>query len=140
LKHSVGFAAGASFFLYKPIDKNRLLKLVPATQGSMEQERRRTRRVPIQSKVSLQFGAGELLGETDDVSMGGLLVHASRVLPLGSSLRMRLQLSPCMEPIKAAGSVVRILNGNQMGIQLNRLALLESERLQEFLLHSIPNA
>jgi hypothetical protein len=132
--------AGASFFPYKPIHKNRLLKLVRGTLGSMEQERRRTRRVPIQSNVSLQFGAEELLGETVDVSTGGLLVHASRVLPLGSSLRMRLQLSPRMEPIKAAGSVVRILNGNQMGIQLNRLALLESERLQEFLLHSIPNA
>ncbi len=33
---SVGFAAGASFFLYKPIDKDRLLKLVRATQGAME--------------------------------------------------------------------------------------------------------
>jgi two-component system chemotaxis response regulator CheY len=136
---SVGFAAGASFFLYKPIDKDRLLKLVRATQGTMEQERRRTRRVPIQSKVSLQFGAEELEGKTIDVGMGGLLVHASRVLPLGSSLRMNLQLSPRMEPIAAGGSVVRILNGNQMGIQLNQLALSESERLQEFLLRSIPN-
>jgi two-component system chemotaxis response regulator CheY len=136
---SVGFAAGASFFLYKPIDKNRLLKLVRATQGTIEQERRRTRRVPIQSKVSLQFVAEELEGKTIDVGMGGLLVHASRVLPLGSSLRMNLQLSPRMEPIAAAGSVVRILNGNQMGIQLNQLALSESERLQEFLLRSIPN-
>ena len=44
---SVGFAASASFFLYKPIDKDRLLKLVRATQGAMEHERRRTRRVPI---------------------------------------------------------------------------------------------
>jgi two-component system chemotaxis response regulator CheY len=136
---SVGFAAGASFFLYKPIDKDRLLTRVRATQGTMEQERRRTRRVPIQSKVSLQFGAEELEGKTIDVGMGGLLVHASRVLPLGSSLRMNLQLSPRMEPIAAAGSVVRILNGNQMGIQLNQLALSESERLQEFLLRSIPN-
>jgi two-component system chemotaxis response regulator CheY len=137
---SVGFAAGASFFLYKPIDKDRLLKLVRATQGSMEHERRRTRRVPIQSKVSLQFGTAELLGETVDASMGGLLVHASRVLPLGSALRMRLQLSPRMAPIVAAGSVVRILKGTHMGIQLNQLALSESDSLQEFLLHSIPNA
>ncbi len=137
---SVGFAAGASFFLYKPIDKDRLLKLVRATQGAMEHERRRTRRVPIQSKVSLQFGAEKLEGETVDVSMGGLLVHASRILPLGSALRMSLQLSPRMAPIQAAGSVVRILNGTQMGIQLNQLAHSESNRLQEFLLHAIPNS
>jgi DNA-binding response OmpR family regulator len=39
---SIGFAAGANFFIYKPIDTNRLRKLVYATQGNMEHERRRT--------------------------------------------------------------------------------------------------
>jgi DNA-binding response OmpR family regulator len=135
---SVGFAAGASFFLYKPIDKDRLLKLVRATQGAMEHERRRTRRVPIQSKVRLKLGEEELEGETVDVSMGGLLVRAPRIAPLGSSLRMSLHLSQRMRPIVAAGSVVRILGGNQMGIQLDQLPLPDSEKLQEFLLHSIP--
>ena len=67
-------------------------------------------------------------------------MHASRILPLGSALRMSLQLSPRMAPIQAAGSVVRILNGTQMGIQLNQLAHSESNRLQEFLLHAIPNS
>jgi DNA-binding response OmpR family regulator len=33
---SVGFAAGANFFIYKPIDQDRLRKLVRATQGNME--------------------------------------------------------------------------------------------------------
>jgi DNA-binding response OmpR family regulator len=90
---SVGFAAGATFFLYKPIDKDRLLKLVRATQGTTEHERRRTRRVPIQSKVRLKFGEAEMEGETIDVSMSGLLVRAPRIAPIGSSLRMSLHLS-----------------------------------------------
>jgi DNA-binding response OmpR family regulator len=135
---SVGFAAGASFFLYKPIDKDRLLKLVRATQGAMEHERRRTRRVPIQSKVRLKLGDEEFEGETVDVSMSGLLVRAPRVAPIGSALRMSLHLSQRMRPIAAAGSVVRILGGNQMGIQLDQLNLQDSDRLQEFLLHSLP--
>jgi hypothetical protein len=50
-----------------------------------------------------------------------------------------LWLSPRMAPIQAAGSVASIHNGTQMGIQLNQLALSESNRLQEFLLRSIPN-
>ena len=135
---SVGFAAGASFFLYKPIDKDRLLKLVRATQGAMEHERRRTRRVPIQSKVRLKLGEEEFEGETVDVSMSGLLVRAPRIAPPGSSLRMSLHLSQRMRPIVAAGSVVRIVGGNQMGIQLDQLNFRDSDRLQEFLLHSIP--
>src|SRR5258708_6169014 len=52
---AVGFAAGASFFLYKPIDKGRLLKLVQATQGPIEHDRRRTPPVPLHSKVRLKF-------------------------------------------------------------------------------------
>lgn len=88
---SVAHAAGARFFLYKPIDKDRLLKLVRATQGVMEQERRRTRRVPIQSKVRLKFGEEEFEGETLDVSMSSLLVRASRTAPVGSSLQMSLR-------------------------------------------------
>lgn len=135
---SVGFAAGASFFFYKPIDKDRLLKLVRATQGAMENERRRTRRVPIQSKVRLKFGHEESEGETIDVSMSGLLVRAPRIVPVGSSLRMSLQLSQQMRPIVAAGSVVRIQGGNLMGIQLDQLTFADSEKMQEFLLHLIP--
>src|SRR5260370_7978855 len=119
----VGLAAGASFFLYKPIDKSRLLKLVQATQGTMEHERRRTRRVPLRSKVRLKFGEEELEGESIDVSMTGLLVRAPRIAPIGSSLRMSLHLAPRMRPIVAAGSVVPILAGNQMGIQLHPLTL-----------------
>jgi len=135
---SVGFAAGASFFLYKPSDKDRLLKLVRATQGAMEPERRRTRRVPLQSKALLRFGGEELEGETINVGMSGLLVQAPRVAPVGSSLRMSLHLSQRMRPIAAGGSVVRIHGGNQTGIQLHQLTLPDSERLQEFLLHLIP--
>lgn len=135
---SVGFAAGATFFLYKPIDKDRLLKLVRATQGAMDHEQRRTRRVPIHSKVRLKFGEEEFEGETVDVSMSGLLVRAPRVAPIGSALRMSLHLSQRMRPIVTAGSVVRILGGNRMGIQLDQLTLSDSEKWQEFLLHSIP--
>jgi two-component system, chemotaxis family, chemotaxis protein CheY len=135
---SVGFAAGASFFLYKPIDKDRLLKLVRATQGTMERERRRTRRVHTQSKVHLNIGAEEWEGETIDVSMSGLLVKAPRVVPAGSSLCLRLQAAQRTRPIMLAGSVVRIHRGSQMGIQLNKMTLSESDRMQEYLLPLIP--
>ena len=135
---SIGFEAGASFFLYKPIDKDRLLKLVRAIQGTLENETRRTRRVAVQCKVRLKHGLEELEGKTVDISLGGILVKAHRTLPTGSSVQMALHLSPRMRPIVAVGSVVRVLGGNQMGIQLNQLALAESERLQEFLLPMIP--
>lgn len=131
---SIGFEAGANFFLYKPIDRDRLLKLVRATQGAMENDRRRTRRVPLQSRVQLRFGREDLAGETIDLSPTGVLVKARRILPAGSPVRLSLHLSGRMRSVVATGSVVRILGGSQMGIQFDRLNLTESERLQEFLL------
>jgi len=135
---SQGFAAGASFFLYKPVDKERLLKLIRATQGRMDHERRQTRRVPLQSKVKLRFGFEELLCEMVDVSLNGILVTGCRMLPAGSLVQVSVELSHTMKPIMGAGSVVRILGGSQMGIHLDRLPVGESERLQEFLLPMIP--
>jgi hypothetical protein len=44
-----------------------------------------------------------------------------------------------MKPVVGAGSAVRVFGGNQIGIQLDRLAIAESERLQEFLLPLIPS-
>jgi DNA-binding response OmpR family regulator len=136
---SRGFQAGASFFLYKPFDKDRLHKLVRATQGNMEHERRRTRRVPVQSRVRLRNNGQEIEGETLDVSMEGVLVKAPRTFPVGSSVDVCLHLSKSMRPIVGVGSVVRLLGGNQMGIHLGRLTLAESQRLQELLLPMIPN-
>ena len=135
---SQGFEAGASFFLYKPIDKVRLLRLIRATQRQSGHERRQTRRVPLCSKVRLRFGYEEMLCETVDVSLNGILVKGPRTIPLGSPVHVSMDLSQKMKPLVGAGSVVRIAGGNQMGIHLDRLPVEESERLQEFLLPMIP--
>ena len=104
---SIGFEAGASFFLYKPIDKGRLLKLIRATQGSMEGATRRTRRVAFQSKVRLRCPAEELEAETVDISLTGVLVKAQHTFPVGSPVNVALSLSQRMRPIVGVGSVVR---------------------------------
>ena len=131
---SQGFEAGASFFLYKPIDKKRLVALVRAMQGAIEQERRRFRRVPLQSKVRIGFDKEEWECETIDVSLNGMLISAPVSLPPGSPVRIALYFSPNVKPVVGQGIVARLLGGNRMGIQLNHLTVAESARLQEFLL------
>jgi DNA-binding response OmpR family regulator len=135
---SQAFEAGASFFVYKPVDKARLLRLVRATQQQSGVERRQTRRVPLQTRVRLRFGAEEMLCDTVDVSLNGILVRAPRTLPAGSPVHISMNLSERMKPLIGAGSVRRIIGANQMGIALDRLPVGESERLQEFLLPMIP--
>jgi len=136
---SFGFEAGANFFLYKPIEREALLKLIRVIQGQNEYTRRRTRRVEVKSKVQLRHGSYECQGETVDISPSGILVTADHLFPMGSSVHVSLQLSQRTRPIVGTGSVVRLANGNQMAIQMDRLSVAESERLQEFLLPLVTN-
>jgi two-component system chemotaxis response regulator CheY len=131
---SQGFAAGASVFLYKPIDRERLLNLVRATQSAVEHEMRRFRRVALCAKVRLGFRKGDVDGETIDVSLNGLLVKAQIDVPARSPVDVCLYLAPGIQPLVGSGLVIRILAANRIGIQLNPLPLTESGKLQEFLL------
>jgi DNA-binding response OmpR family regulator len=131
---SRGFAAGAQFFLYKPIDKMRLLRLVRATHGAIEHERRRFRRVSIQTRVRLQVRDVELDGQTIDLSLNGMLVQANGSCAPDSQVRVSLFVPNDAKPITCTGSVVRSLSGNRLGIQLNQLPFVEGSRLQDFLL------
>jgi PilZ domain len=112
------------------------VKLVRATQGAIEHERRRT----LRSRVKLRMGEQEIDGETVDVSMEGVLVKAARAVPIGSSVDVSLHLSTGMKPVEGAGCVVRLTAANQKGIHLARLIPEESQRLQEFLLSMVPVA
>lgn len=131
---SEGFEAGASFFLYKPIDKGRLLQLIRASQGAIEQEKRRFRRIKHCAKVHLTSNRLEFDGETVDISMNGMLVKAAQCVPAGSAVGVKLDLMPGSKPFVGSGSVMRTFGENQMGIEFNLLSRAENGRLQELLL------
>lgn len=129
-----GFEAGANFFLYKPIDKARLLKLVRTTQGSIEQERRRFRRIPHTSRIHLKSETESVEAQTIDISLGGALVRSPRLLPAPSSVHVSLHLAHDSKPVVGLGSILRTITPDKMGVQFDRLSFAESARLQEFLL------
>jgi hypothetical protein len=123
--------------LYKPIDRGQLLKLLRATQGAVEQERRRFRRVAVQAKVRLTAEQQEWEGETVDVSLNGMLVRGQGKIPAGTAVQVTLFLSGDAKPIVGAGSVMRVHGEDLMGVYMNHLTLTESWRLQDFLLPMI---
>jgi hypothetical protein len=84
--------------------------------------------------VNIRFRGQEIEGETINVSMEGMLIRTPRMVPLGSSVEVCLQLSKMEKPIVGVGSVVRMHGREEMGIHLGRLTLEESQRLQEHLL------
>jgi two-component system chemotaxis response regulator CheY len=128
-----GFEAGASFMIYKPIDRTRLQRLVRLMQGVIENEIRRFRRVVVEVKTLIQSGGDEVQAATVDLSLNGALVRAERIFPRGSTVKINLFVAP-MQPVVGHGLVMRTVSDNQMGIQFDGLSFSESTRLQDFLL------
>ena len=131
---SLGFKAGASFFVYKPINKAHLMRLMRVTHGSIEYEKRRFRRISSQVKVRVKCGDRTAEGESINISLDGTLVRASCTYPRGSTVEVSLYLLAGADPVVGRGSIMRVGDDNQMGIQFEHLPIAESERLQDFLL------
>jgi len=55
------FAARVEFFLFKPVERNKLLKLIRVTEGPIERERRRFTRVRLRYRVSMESGHDRLV-------------------------------------------------------------------------------
>jgi len=128
------FEAGVEFFLFKPIERNKLLKLIRATEGSIERERRRFTRVRLRCKVLLESGNDRLEGTTLDLSLGGALVQSPRAFPSGTRVTVSLELEAGTASWRAEAKVARTVGMDCMGVEFENLGSKESSRLQEFLL------
>jgi CheY-like chemotaxis protein len=127
------FQAGASFFLFKPVDRHCILRLIRITGDSIQREARRFQRVRIRCQVSLEAGQERLSGWTLDLSLGGFFVQASRALSVGATARVSVELNPGTPPLCVTARVVRAPGDNCMGLQIENAGPHETNRLQEFL-------
>ncbi len=130
---SLGFNAGASFFVCMPMDTNRLTKLV-VNITAIENKARRFRRVALRMKVQLVSANAQVDGETVDISLGGMLVKVPRIFPKGAFVEVSLHLPSSTKPIVGLGTVTRTAGNDEMGIRIDRLTIEASSRLEEHLL------
>ena len=128
------FEAGVEFFLFKPVERSKLLRLIRATEGPIERERRRSTRVRLRCRVSMESGNDRIVGTTVDLSLGGLLVQSQHVFPPDTRVTVSLELETGKAPFRSNARVVRTVGTDCMGIQFENLAAKESRQLQEFLL------
>jgi hypothetical protein len=131
------FEVGVNFILFKPVDRQALLRLLRVTQGPIDRERRRFVRVSVQRRVSMKYGQEHVQGTTIDMSASGMLVKAARRIPMGSVVQIVLELDRDKPPLHGSARVVRLIGEDTMGLELETTAPADHERLQEFLLPHI---
>jgi CheY-like chemotaxis protein len=125
------FLTGATFFLQKPVDRNKLVRLLRTVRGSMVDNRRRYVRVPIQTDVQCQVGSRISRGRTWNLSQGGVQVEAGN-LRTGESVRLTFRLPGSATVIDVFGAVVWAEHERQ-GIQFTKMSTQNETEIQQFI-------
>ena len=124
------FAVGATFFLQKPVDRQKLSKLFRTVRGGMLENRRRSTRVPLRADVTCVVGSRTMNGVSWNLSHGGIQVEAGGLRPK-DAVRLSFRLPVSGIAIEAAGTVVW---GDQkrQGIQFTNVSAKNQEAIRQF--------
>jgi CheY-like chemotaxis protein len=131
---SRAFDAGANFFLFKPFDRGKLMRVLRAAHAPIEQERRKFQRVEVKLRALLVAGDDKVDGTTVDLSLKGMLVETKRVFPVGTQVKFRVDLAAGQKGVSGSGRVVRLAGPLRMGIEFDSVTGEDADRLQTFLL------
>jgi CheY-like chemotaxis protein len=125
------FSIGATFFLQKPVDRQKLNRLFRTVRGGMLENRRRYARVPIQTDVVCQVGDRALRGVTWNLSQGGMQVEVGD-LHLKDTVRLSFRLPVSGVSLEAAGTVVWAKE-NRLGIQFTNVSTQNEQSIRKFM-------
>jgi CheY-like chemotaxis protein len=125
------FSIGATFFLQKPIDRQKLNRLFRSARGGMLNNRRRYIRVPLKTNVRINIGAKLFAAVSWNLSEGGIQVEAK-----GLSLRDNVELSfslPASDISIEASGVVAWVGENRQGIQFTHVTSQSQQAISKFI-------
>ena len=124
------FTLGATFFLQKPVDRQKLGSLFRSVRGGLLENRRRHVRVPLQTAVICDVGPRKVHGVTWNLSLGGMQVEAGNLQP-GDTARLSFRLPVSDVNIDVAGTVVWVGEKRQ-GIQFTEVSAQSQQSIREF--------
>lgn len=113
------FASGATFYLQKPVDRQKLSNLYRTVRGSLYECRRRFVRVPLHTEVVCTVDSLPLKGVSWNLSQGGIQVEVEG-LKAGQTVRLTFRLPSSGAPIDATGTVIWVVD-NRQGIRFGHV-------------------
>ncbi len=125
------FSIGATFFLQKPVDRQKLTALFRTVRGTLFENRRRSARVPLQTAVICETDSRTLRGVSWNLSQGGIQVEVGNLQP-GERVRLSFRLPQPKAEIDAIGVVVWVKEQRQ-GIQFTKVSAQIQQAIQEFI-------
>jgi len=127
----LSFATGATFFLQKPVDRQKLTTLFRTVRGPLFENRRHYLRVPLQTEVTCTTGSRTLRGQTWNLSQGGIQIEVGN-LNDADSVRLSFTLPGSANPIETFGVVAWAKNDRQ-GIHFTQMSLQHQQEIRNFI-------
>ena len=127
------FAMGATFYLQKPVDRQRLSGLFRAVRGAFVQNRRRSLRVPLQTEVLCELDSRVIKGTSSNLSQGGMQIRADGLNPR-DQVHVSFSVPVVGTRIEAYGVVAWVADGRH-GIQFTKVNKQSEEAIQELIAH-----
>jgi CheY-like chemotaxis protein len=125
------FALGATFFLQKPVDRQKLSILFRTVSGGMLENRRKSIRVPLQTEVLCTVGSRTIRGISWNLSQGGMQVEASD-LHVKDTVRLSFRLPVSGVSIDVTGTVAWA-GENRQGIQFTTLSPPTQQSIRKYI-------
>lgn len=125
------FSVGASYFLQKPVDRQKLSRLLRTVRGGMLQNRRRSVRIPLHTDLMCSFEMQTIRGTCWNISQTGMQVEVFGLKP-GNLVQLSFRLTPSRENIDASGVVVWV-GQNRQGIQFKKMSTRNQDLIREFI-------
>jgi len=123
---------GANYFLNKPLHSDILAQVLTNNTNSMQQERRRYQRVPLQTTVKCFWQHHHEEGQCLDVSENGLLCRIGYLPDLNSRIGIEMNLPGDPTKMRLEGLVAWSDKKTMVGIKFVWLPRPEVERLKNF--------
>jgi two-component system, chemotaxis family, chemotaxis protein CheY len=127
------FAVGGTFFLNKPVDRQKLAALYKTVRGSLVESQRRITRISLRTEVVCQLESQTIRGTSVNISMDGILFDAGRMLQPGQSTRLSFRLPGQNATINATGTIVRVDDKQRVGVRFTSIDHKDRQRIRELL-------
>lgn len=127
------FAVGGTFFLNKPVDRQRLAALYKTVRGSMIESQTRITRISLRTEVLCEVESQTVRGTSVNISMDGILFDAGRPLQPGKTVRLSFHLPGQNPMINATGMITRVDDKQRLGVRFTKMDIKDRQRIRELL-------
>jgi CheY-like chemotaxis protein len=132
-----GFTAGVTFFLNKPITREKLHALFRATKGAILQERRRHVRVPYSTAVTCRLEDKHFMASSLNIGEKGIQLEASGGVSMGGIVELQFTLPNLPRPLKIRAKVVRKEPSDRTSFEFIQLSTAEQEAIQHYVFEGV---